>query len=77
MRPSAQRDLVIDSQVKFDKVLETIIDPNTVTLDKKLEAEIILSDVPKTIQGNPFMSKAIDQSKLFANLVPDDAGDQD
>ena len=49
MRPSAERDLVIDNQVKFDKVLKAILDPNTVTLDKKLEAEIILSDVPKTI----------------------------
>ena len=58
MRPTANRDLVIDSQAKFDKVLETILDPNTAAADKKLEAEIILSDLPKPIQSNPFVSKA-------------------
>ena len=60
MRPSAERDLVIDSQAKFDKVLKTILDPNTAALDKKLEAEMILSDLSMQTQGNPFVSKAAD-----------------
>ena len=60
MRPSAERDLVIDSQAKFDMVLKTILDPNTASLDKKLEAEIIFAELPKPNQGNPFLSKAAD-----------------
>ena len=61
--------MIIDSQTKFDKVLETILDPNTAIADKKLEAEIILSDLPK-----PVPRKASEPQKLFENLIPEDAG---
>ena len=66
--------MIIDSQTKFDKVLETILDPNTAVADKKLEAEIILSDLPKPAPSNPFLLKASEPQKLFENLIPEDAG---
>lgn len=56
-RPPVNRDLIIDSQTKLDKVLETILDPNTTNIDRKLEAEIILTEIPK---GNPFLQKSAD-----------------